>query len=133
MEKTDFQNYRSLGREVKELKAKLKALCDPSGQRYTLAPRAPSGHGRTMDDLAAIYEAQEAHYLAKIVEKEAWLLAMEQAIESLADPDERLIMRYRYIDGHLWPKVAQLMLPLGVSERQTYRLHGRALERLKER
>ena len=132
MEKLDFQQYKMLSQEVQLLRIKLKALCDPVGQRYSLTPRASSGQGRTLDDLAAVYAAQEEHYLKKLAEKEAMLLTVEQAIESLADPAERLIMRYRYIDGHGWRKVCQMMLPRGVSERQVYRLHGWALEKLKE-
>ena len=132
MEKSDFQNYRMLAQEVQLLRIKLKALCDPAGQRYSLTPRAPSGQGNTLDNLAAIYEAQERHYQEKLAQKEALLLVIEQAIESLVDPAERLVMRYRYIDGHGWRKVCVLMQARGVSERQVYRLHGWALEKLKE-
>lgn len=132
MEKADFQNYRRLAHEVQLLKAKVNALCDPTGSRYSLSPRAPSGQANTLDNLVAAYTALEEHYFKKLAEKETALLLVERAIESLADPAERLIMRYRYIDGHSWQKVCVLMLSQGVSERQVYRLHGWALEKLKE-
>jgi DNA-directed RNA polymerase specialized sigma subunit len=132
MEKADFQNYRRLAHEVQLLKAKMDALCDPAGQRYSLTPRAPSGQANTLDNLAAIYAAQEEHYRNKMAEKETQLLLVERAIETLADPAERLVMRYRYINGYDWQKVCVLMLSQGVSERQVYRLHGWALERLRD-
>lgn len=136
MEKIDFQNYRLLAQEVRTLKTRLDALessiYSPAGQRYSLTPRASSGQGRTMDDVIAAHDALKEFYLKKLVEKDAQQLAVEQAIESLEDPAERLIMRYRYIDGHGWRKVCLLMQPRGVSERQVYRMHGWALEKLKE-
>lgn len=136
MEKTDFMNYRLLAYEVKRLRGELDALegtiYSPTGQRYSLTPRASSGQGRTMDDVIASHAALEDHYLAKLAEKNAQLLAVERAIESLEDTAERLVMRYRYIDGHSWRKVCYLLQSKGYSERQVYRLHGWALEKLKE-
>lgn len=132
MIKEDFKNYRLLAREVQLLRVKLRALCDPAGPRYSLVPSAPSGQVSTLDDLAAIYAEQETLYLEKLVKKEAQLLAIERAIESLADPAERLVMRYRYIDGRSWRRVCDQMQAKGYSERQVYRLHGWALEKLKE-
>lgn len=131
MTKDDFVGYRALTREVQLLRIKLKALCDPSGARYSLVPSAPSGQVSTLDDLAAIYAEQEALYLEKLAKKETMLLAIEQAIEELPVA-ERLVMRYRYIDGRSWRRVCEQMLPRGYSERQVYRLHGWALEKLKE-
>lgn len=136
MEKIDFQNYRLLAQEVRTLKTRLDALegsiYSPAGQRYSLTPRASSGQGRTMDDVIAAHDALKEFYLERLADKQAKQLAVEQAIESLEDTAERLVMRYRYIDGHSWRKVVQLMLPRGVSERQVYRLHGWALGKLKE-
>lgn len=135
MEKIDFQNYRLLAYEVKQLRVKLNALegsiYSPAGQRYSHTPRASSSHGRTMDDVIAAHDALKGFYLERLAEKEAQQLTVEQAIESLDIPAERLVMRHRYIDGHSWRKVCLLMQPKGYSERQVYRLHGYALEKLK--
>lgn len=136
MEKTDFQNYRLLAHEVRRLRMELNALegtiYSPTGQRYSLTPRASSGQGRTMDDVIASHAALEDLYRAKLAEKNSQLLAVEQAIESLTDPAERLVMRYRYINGYSWRKVCMQMQSQGYSERQVYRLHGWALDKLKE-
>lgn len=136
MEKTDFQNYRMLAQEVRTLQSRLKELEDtiysPTGQRYSLTPRAASGQNRTLDDVVAAHAALEDRLLQALAEKNKQLLVVYQAIQSLADPAERMIMEYRYIDGHSWRKVCFLMQRQGVSERQVYRLHGWALEKLKE-
>lgn len=136
MVQEDFKNYRHLAFEVKQLRSRLRELEEtmysPRAQRYSLTPRSPSGSGRTMDDVIASHAALEELYLGKVAAKNAQLVAVEQAIETLKDPAERLVMRYRYIDGHSWTKVCDLMRPRGVSERQVYRLHGWALEKLKE-
>ena len=136
MEKSDFQNYRMLAQEVRTLQSRLKELEEtiyaPAGQRYSLTPRASSGPGRTMDDVIATHAALEERFMKMLAEKNKMLLVVYQAIESLADPAERLIMEYRYIDGHSWRKVCFLMQRHGVSERQVYRLHGWALDKLKE-
>lgn len=135
MEKEDLVNYRQLAREVRQLRARLKTLEDsiyaPSGQKYSHLPRASSGLTRTMDDVVASHAALEEFYLQKLAEKNNKLLAVEQAIESLQVVAERLVMRYRYIDGHSWLKICQTMESRGFSERQVYRLHGWALEKLR--
>lgn len=136
MEKTDFQNYRDLAHEVRRLQASLRALessmYSPSGQRYSHTPRATSGQGHTMDNVVASHVALEELYREKLLAKNEQLLAIERAVETLADPGERLVMRYRYIDGYGWRKVCMAMQARGYSERQVYRLHGWALEKLKE-
>lgn len=136
MEKIDFLNYRSLSREVRQLRANLDALeasmYAPKGKRLTPTPAAPSGGGKTMADVVCKHMELEALYLEKLKEKNARLIAIETAIESLADPGERLVMRYRYIDGYDWGHVCGEMKPLGYAERTVYRLHGGALMKLKE-
>lgn len=135
MDKTDFMNYRQLAFEVKQLRANLQALegtiYAPSGQKYSHTPRASSGQGHTMDNVVATHAALEELYLTKLAEKNAQLLAVEQAIDTLDQPAERMVMRYRYISGYGWRRIVNLMIPKGYSERQVYRLHGYALEKLK--
>ena len=136
MEKSDFQNYRMLAQEVRTLQSRLKELegtiYAPTGQRYSLTPRAASGRSHTMDDVVAAHAALEDRLLKMLAEKNRRLLVIYQAIDSLADPGERMVMGYRYIDGFSWRKICGLMQSRGYSERQVYRLHGWALEKLKE-
>ncbi len=136
MEKIDFINYRSLAREVQQLKSQLAileaSLYSPRGQRFSSTPRGGSGPKKTMDDAVAGHIRLEALYRENLAEREAQQLAIELAIQSLGDTPERLVMRMRYIEGRGWNYIIREMQKLGYSERTVYRLHGFALAKLKE-
>ena len=85
-----------------------------------------------MDGAVERHIEVEKLYRETLAAKEAQQLAIEQAIQSLDDTPERVVMRERYIKGRGWTAIVQEMAGLGYSERQVYRLHGFALLRLKE-
>lgn len=136
MEKVDFRNYRALLLEVGQLRDQLRTLessmYSPRGQRFSSTPNATAGINKTMADPVARHIDLEETYRAELAEKEAQQLAIELAIASLADIGERLVMRARYIEGRGWPAVIWEMQKAGYSERTVYRLHGYALQKLKE-
>lgn len=136
MDKIDFMNYRILTREVKQLKEQLAALeaalYSPKGQRFTSTPRAASGPKNTMENAVAGHLRLVDLYQEKLLQQEEKLLSVEEAIGSLADPAQRVVMRERYVLGHSWVKVCDKLRTMGYSERQVYRLHGYALLNLKE-
>ena len=136
MEKNDFRSYRALVMEVQQLREQLAVLessiYSPKGQRFTSMPRVPSGERSTMDGVIDRHMRLVELYEAELAEKEARQFAIEQAIESLGDTPERVIMRELYIMGRRWPAVIKKMEKLGFSESTTYRRHGYALLKLKE-
>lgn len=136
MEKADFKNYRALVREVQQLRDQLRilesSLFSPKGQQFSSTPRAASGPKKTMDDVVAGHIKLEAQYRAQLAEKENRQAFIEWAIATNLDTPERLVMRFRYIEGRGWPAVVREMEKLGYSERTVYRLHGSALLKLKE-
>lgn len=136
MEKNDFRNYRALLLEVQQLREQVKilesSLYSPKGQRFTSTPRVPSGDRSTMDGAVERHIKLDSHYREQLAEKEAQQLAIEQAIDSLEDTAERVVMRERYINGKGWPAVVRRLQEIGYSERSVYRLHGYALAKLKE-
>jgi hypothetical protein len=136
MEKSDFRNYRILLFEVQQLREQVEALesslYSPKGQRFTSTPRVPSGERSTMDGAVQQHMDLVKLYREKLAAKEAQQILIEQAIDSLADPAERVVMRERYIKGKGWQAIAWEMQKQGYSERQMYRLHGFALAKLKE-
>jgi hypothetical protein len=136
VEKADFKNYRALLLEVEQLREQLKilesSLYSPKGQRFTSTPRVSSGDRSTMDGAVERHMKLERLYHDQLAEKEAQQLAIEQAIDSLGDSPERVIMRELYIVGRRWPAVIKKMEKAGYSERTSYRLHGFALLKLKE-
>ena len=135
MEKSDFRNYRILLFEVQQLRDQLEvlesSLYSAKGQRFTSTPRVSSGDRSTMDGAVQRHIELVALYQEKLATKEAQQLLIEQAIDALADPAERAVMRERYIKGKGWQAIAREMQKQGYSERQMYRLHGFALAKLK--
>lgn len=136
MDKNEFKNYRTLAREVKQLSGQLKtleaSLYSPKGQQFSTMPRAASGPKNTMDDAVAGHMKLEALYREKLAAQEAQQLIVEQSINSLEDPAERVVMRARYIEGKSWVDIVRDMQRQGYSERTVYRLHGFALAKLRE-
>ena len=106
MEKSELIGYRALAREVCQLRICL-------------------GVAGECSELQALYTE-------KLNRRNAQLLAIERAIDTLVDPGARLILRHRYIDGLGWNRICAAMATLGYSERSVYRLHGEALLKLKE-
>ena len=68
----------------------------------------------------------------KIQQKGDELLKLKIQISSQIDemhtPEYRRVLRYRYLMGFSWKKVAELM---GYDERHIYRIHGNALQEFK--
>ena len=136
MEKAELRCYRALVREVQQLRDQLQileaSLYSPTGQRFSSTPRAASGPKKTMEDAVAGHIKLEALYRSQLAEKENQQARIEGAIQTALDTPERLVMRFRYIEGRGWPAVVREMQKLGYSERTVYRLHGSALLKLKE-
>lgn len=135
MEKTDFRGYLALVLEVEQLREQLATLeasmYSPRTSRPSLTPKAHGGsHGP--EDAIDRRDKLVAWYRENLAEKEARQLAIEQAIGSLEDPFERVVMRYRYIEGRKWTYIIAKLADRGFSDRQVYRLHGFALLKLKD-
>ena len=135
MEKADLQNYRALVREIRQLAEQLVTLETsmyfPKVPHLTQSP-VQNGKGCDMADIIARHIELEAQYRDSLARKAAQQLAIERAMDSLEDPAERMVMRYRYIEGRGWNFIIAELAALGYSERQVYRLHGFALLKLKE-
>jgi hypothetical protein len=136
MDKADFRNYKMLVWEVQQLREQVaileSSLYSPKGQRFTSTPRASGSTKSTMDGAVARHIRLYDLYSEELADKEAKQLAIEEAIQSLGDTAERVIMRELYIRGRKWPAVIREMQKRGYSERTAYYLHGRALFKLKE-
>ena len=50
---------------------------------------------------------------------------INSAIKSLGSPDERMLLRYRYVNNYSWSKIGILM---NVSNRTVHRIHSSALK-----
>lgn len=135
MDKSEFLNYKALRLEASQIRA---VLCQLSAERYAVSklelsdsPRRSRSRGASFEGKVIRYEEAVAMYERKLAAIDAQTIVMEHAISSLEDPVERLVMRLRYIEGQRWVNVCVALQDLGFGERQVYRLHGSALEKLK--
>lgn len=68
------------------------------------------------------YQEKINHEIAPLVDLKA---EMEDAIEKLSNVDERLLLRYRYLDNHSWEEIGVL---LNASVRTVHCTHSSALQ-----
>ncbi len=129
MTKTELQGYRALEKEISQIRDQIRTLerdaCSPRVSRLTGTPRAPSpvtGSARE-DTIAAIMSLCDK-YEARVYELIQQRQRIEDAIAALDNPDHRMILRARYIEGRSWRQIARRQ---HISEAQMYRLHGRAI------
>lgn len=136
MEKADFLNFRALVLELRQIRA---LIDDLERERFTLpgcritdTPREAPARGSAIERGMIRREDVMDLYLRRRLKLEDEIRAVEEAIASLEVPLERLLMRLRYIEGRGWGSIVDELRPLGYSERQVYRMHGYALQKLKE-
>ena len=131
MTKEKLRNYQNIKREQQQLRHQLEeietALYYPKVQQLTDMPK-DHAEGNPQEDLAIYHIELQQRYKGKLEELSAEQLAIETAIEEL-EPTARALLRYRYLDGLKWEEVC---VKLNYSWRQTHRLHGEALKKLRE-
>ena len=72
-------------------------------------------------------DAIQREIAGKILELSALWDNMDTRIEQLQNPDEKLLLRYRYFNLCSWTEICRHM---GISRRTAYRILGRALNNL---
>ena len=97
-----------------------------SGMRFDGMPHSPNRPTeapfvRCLEKIDEIQRdvAQKVELLVAIRDK------INTAIDKLADRDEQMVLRYRYLDNLSWTEISMMM---NVSERTVYRIHGTALQ-----
>ena len=135
MEKVELLNYRALVLEVRHLRSYLARLEELRGSvaspQLSFTPKGPPGPGSSVAAQAGRFVDAEALYREKVALLDGQILRIEQAVGSLENPAERLILRLRYMEGREWASICARLQAEGYSERQVYRLHGYALMKLK--
>lgn len=130
MTKARLRNYRNLRKEQDQLRQRLEeletALYYPKIPRLTDMPKGGSHEGNAQEDLAIHHIELQELYVAKLADLEAEQLEIEKAIASL-DTIERLLLRYRYLDGLKWEEVC---VRINYEWARTHELHGAALRKL---
>ena len=131
MEKEEFKNYVHLQQEVEDLQENIEKLRSQAksvcATRLSAAPAGSGSPDKIAANLAKIDSLME-YYLDKLENKLEQQKKVESAIEVLSG-NERMLMRYRYIDGLDWIDVAAKM---NYSWQHTHRIHAKALAKLKD-
>ena len=124
-----LRRARSVDRRVDEASERVERLRErlEAGRmsRLTGMPRGGSGDWtQTADRLIELEQAvnQRTRELVR------WKLAAIDAIRQVEEPRLAEVLELYYIDGLTWEQVAQRM---GLDQRWVYRLHGRALTRVR--
>ena len=107
---------------VDRLRAKLEA------GRMSKISGMPRGGSEDWTATADKLIELERRVNARVRELVRWKLAAMDAIDLVEEANLREVLELYYIDGYTWEQVAQRM---GVDLRWVYRLHGRALLRVK--
>lgn len=131
MTKNDLKQYAIIDKELKQLEQQLDKLRSqaeyPTSSRWSYSR---SGKSVTADIMATItaklvdLEQRHARKWDDLITKQQ---EIEAAIEVLGDPEQRALLRYRYIDGLYWEEIC---VRLHVSYRTVHRIHGTALQKM---
>lgn len=132
MDRVRLQNYKNIKKEIKQLLEQITViesrLYSPKAQHLTGMPAAQA-NGNAVEDMSAEHMELLNYYHKRVDELDAEQLEIEKALE-LLEPMHRMLLRYRYIEGHKWEDICVLM---SYSWRQVHRNHHKALEQLRER
>lgn len=129
--KAKLKQYIPLSREVSQLAVKLEEL-----ESTMYCPKVPSSEGTPRssgagDPTGKIVEQKTAildKYNQKKESLTAMLLEIEESMEALT-PTERMLVRYKYMDGMTWEEVCVTMR---YSWTHIHRIHSAALIKLGE-
>lgn len=130
--KKRLSGYLDIKKEYNQILEKLRdieaIMTSPRAQKLDGMPRGGSG-GDPMSALVSQHIMLEEQYREQLWKLAAAQSELEKMIESL-EPDERRLMRLRYIDGLMWEQVCVAM---SYSWRSTHNHHAKALDKLVER
>lgn len=121
-----YQHVRMERRQILERIIRLETrLTSPGAQNLDGMPRASGTGDALARGVASLTELKEL-YRVKESELAQAQMDIERLIEGL-DPIERVIARYRYIDGLHWE---QICVKISYSWRQTHRIHSDMIDKL---
>lgn len=126
--KTWLRSYRYLKSEAERLEEELaewRSKAEKMTRELSGMPSGSGGGDKVPACVEKIWEL-ERKLSAKLSDMVEQRQAIERAIESLPDKKKQL-MRYRYIDGMKWEKVA---VEMNMEYRWVLRIHGRALQEI---
>lgn len=121
--------------EIKRLQHKITQLESAATKTTNVLTGMPRSGGADRDAVLANLADVTEDYYRKLAAAERREQAVNEFIDTIPARDSRVLLRLRYIEGFGWRKVLTAMNKNGfhLSERQMFRLHGRALNEARER
>ena len=128
MTKRDLQQYRALCAEANAIKAEIGRLqTSVQSPRLTGMPRG-GGDPDRVGSLVAKKVDLENRLMDRAEKIYTLRHKIEDAMEQLS-PDQRLLLRYRYVDGMTWESVC---VQMHYSWKQIHRIHAKILRILED-
>ncbi len=140
--KNRLQQFRLLNREIDNSIERLELLqmkaTSPHGMNLTGTPKKPPSIGDTLSYKASYIVDLENEIKQLIERRDQEERFIESLVKKLNKPDERFVIRLRYLDGEEWEDVIMLLygdkpdynINLDNYKQRAYRLHRSAIEKL---
>lgn len=124
-----LSGYLKHGRRIKRIEAELEEIRSMKMNPSMNNDGMPHGSSqKDLSDYASELDALENELYQEGIERVKEYKDISCRINELEDENERDVLFYRYVKGLPWWDIAKNM---NCSERQIYRIHGKALKNLK--
>lgn len=132
MSQANLIRYKDIKKEITHLEEQLAQLefrlTSPRTPVLSDMPLGPHNTTQLEDSVIKLIELKEK-YKNLLNELYAQQLAVEESIKDL-EPIERDLIRCRYFSGLKWTQVQK---KIGYAQKQTQRIHNRAIKKLKDK
>lgn len=133
MTQSDLKSYINIKREIEQIKYSINEIRDLARfPKIQIITDMPMHHDSDMDTLGKLMvriESLEEKYTKLLNELLDKRNDIEDAITDL-DILEQKVIRYRYFSGMKWNQISK---KIGFAQRQTFRIHSTALEKLSKK
>lgn len=130
--KQELKSYNHLKKEIEQLQEQIKQLnlqiYMVSSTKITGAPGGSGSPDKIADNIARLDELMR-YYMDKLQVVVMRQEQIEKEIEQLPE-QERVLMRYRYIEGLEWENIA---VKMGYSWRNIHYIHSKALQQIEKK
>ena len=126
LDKQTLMQYQYLIQEINQLEAEKQRLVDGviGSTKVNAMPKPQNSNGDVTADTAARMADLATLTAHKLNQAVRLKLQIEQAISKL-EPQERVLMRARYLEGKSWEQVA---VDMHYTYRRVTQIHGKILE-----
>lgn len=119
------KEYNQLVQILQTLKEKMYSV---SAQQYTDMPKTLSTTNDKFDNYLINIENYNERINILLDKLNKNRMYIENCINLLENTNQRMVMRYRYLEGYRWEKIC---IQMNYGWRQTHRIHTNALNNIK--